>query len=245
MPTNELHAGKWTAASIANLISDAKSLDRGLSTEAAQLLLENGVIRHFEKGATIMERVVGPPRFYLCLSGTARLMAFNDQGKEFVSVFLEPGNIFGVRACLDNMPDTHDARAERDCEILVIGANAVRELMWKNREIHEGLIEILCKRLRVAMNVMEQLATWSPKQRLAWRILDIIKSQGIVQSGKQGSSISISQDALASMIALSRQRTNKLLKEFEQENIIKIEYNSIQILNTNQLEKYLKNLCFT
>lgn len=234
---------RWSSEAIAKLVTEAGDLREGLSTVAIDALMEKGLIQKFTKGRLILEREAEEPKFHMCLSGTVRLTAITEDGREFISVFMTPGKVWGVHSCLDGTPETHDSRAETDCEVLGVSARNLRELMWQNRELQEAMTEILCKRLRLALNVLEQFATWNPRQRLAWRILQILRSNG----GGGGSdsarqSISVSQEAIASMIALSRQRTNKLLKEFEQEGFIKIEYGSIRVLDEIGLEAVLEHL---
>lgn len=234
---------KWTSTAIAELVSAAGDLRDGLSTEAIDALCDKGQIRHFPKGCTILEREAEEPRFFLCLSGSVRLTAVTEDGREFISIFMAPGKIWGVHPCLDGTPETHDSRADTDCDLLMVTASNLRDLMWENRELQEAMTEILCKRLRLALNVLEQFATWNPRQRLAWRILQILRSNGGGgHSDAARQSISVSQEAVASMIALSRQRTNKLLKEFEQEGFVKIDYGSIRVLDESGLESVLEHL---
>lgn len=118
-------------------------------------------------------------------------------------------------------------------------AKALRDLMWENRDIQEALVGFLCQRFRMALDVAEQFATWKPRARLAWRLLSMAKSHGITNPGKRGMEIQVSQEALSSMINLSRQRTNILLKEMEREELVRLEYGRIRVRDPKAMQALL------
>ena len=232
----------WTAGEISKLTMSAGDLAKGLSENAVAALLQKGRIERFAKGQTILERDTGVAKFFLALEGTARLVALTEDGREFVSGFMGPGRVWGVHPCLDETPESYDTHAESACAVLVVESKDLRDLMWQNRELQEAMTKILCRRLKLALTVLEQFATWSPRQRLAWRILQIVDGGMGVGAEFGRHSIAISQDAIAAMIGLSRQRTNKLLKEFEREGFVRIDYGSIRVIEPGGLKIVLKDL---
>ncbi|MEY8828642.1 Crp/Fnr family transcriptional regulator [Sedimentitalea sp. XS_ASV28] len=229
----------WSAQEVTNLISDSKILKRPLPQSAVAALLSRGSIKSFSKGALILQRGAQEPRFFVLLKGTARLSAHTVSGHEFVSIFVEPGNFWGVHPCLEGVAESHDAIAETDVEVLAVPAKALRDLMWENRDIQEALVSFLCQRFRMALDVAEQFATWTPRARLAWRLLSMAKSHGIAKPSKRGMEIRISQESLASMINLSRQRTNILLKEMEREKLVSLEYGRIRVHDPDAMQRLL------
>ena len=232
----------WTAEKVTDLIANSRILKQPLPQSAVKALLSKGAIKSFAKGALILQRGEQEPRFFVLLKGTARLSAHTVSGREFVSIFIEPGNFWGVHPCLDGVKESHDALAETNVEVLAIPAKALRDLMWENRDIQEALVGFLCQRFRMALEVAEQFATWTPRTRLAWRLLSMAKSHGIEKASKFGIDISVSQEALASMINLSRQRTNILLKEMEREGLVKLEYGRIRVRDPQAMQKILDDL---
>lgn len=169
----------WSASEVTDLIAKSQILKHPLPKSAVEALLERGHVKSFNKGALILQRGEQEPRFFVLLKGTARLSAHTVSGREFVSIFVEPGNFWGVHPCLDGVKESHDAVAETDVEVLAVPAKALRDLMWENRDIQEALVGFLCQRFRMALDVAEQFATWKPRARLAWRLLSMAKSHGI------------------------------------------------------------------
>lgn len=186
-----------------------------------------------------MQRGEQEPRFFVLLKGTARLSAHTETGHEFVSIFVESGNFWGVHPCLGDVEESHDAIAETNVEVLAVPARSLRDLMFENRDIQEALVGFLCQRFRMALAVAEQFVTWTPRARLAWRLLSMAKSHGISRPSKRGLEIQVSQESLASMINLSRQRTNILLKEMEREGLVTLEYGRIRVRDQDAMQVLL------
>ncbi|MGH1578619.1 Crp/Fnr family transcriptional regulator [Planktotalea sp.] len=231
----------WTTQEVTDLITNSKILKKPLPESAVEALLKKGTVKGYEKGALILQRGEQETRFFVLLKGTARLSAHTLSGREFVSIFVEPGNFWGVHACLDDVQESHDALAETEVEVLALPAKALRDLMWENRDVQEALIAFLCQRFRMALDVAEQFATWKPRARLAWRLLYLAQSHGIVAHGRRGLEVAVSQEALASMINLSRQRTNILLKEMEREGLVRLEYGRIGVRDVDAMQALLDN----
>lgn len=229
----------WTAQEVTDLIANSKILKQPLPETAVAALLDKGSVKSFGKGALILQRGEQEPRFFVLLKGTARLSAHTVSGREFVSIFVEPGNFWGVHPCLDGVKESHDALAETDVEVLAVPAKNLRDLMWENRDVQEALVGFLCQRFRMALDVAEQFATWTPRARLAWRLLSMAKSHGIEKPSKRGIDIKVSQEALASMINLSRQRTNILLKDMEREGLVRLDYGQIRVRDPDAMQALL------
>lgn len=231
----------WTSQEVTDLIARRKTLKQPLPQSAVEALINKGTIKTYEKGALILQRGEQETRFFVLLKGTARLSAHTVSGREFVSIFVEPGNFWGVHSCLDDVHESHDALAETHVEVLTVPARSLRDLMWENRDIQEALVAFLCQRFRMALDVTEQFATWKPRARLAWRLLFLAKSHGIMADERKGIEVAVSQESLASMINLSRQRTNILLKAMEREGLVQLEYGRIAVCDTKAMQALLDN----
>lgn len=118
----------------------------------------------------------------------------------------------------------------------MIGQAAIQGIVQKNSLISEAMMQLLCGRMQMLLAVTEQFATWTPRARLAWRLLEMAR---ILGEDRDGMTVVVSQDALASMISLSRQRTNMLLRQFEAEGWLKIGYRQISDIKLDKLRELL------
>lgn len=73
----------------------------------------------------------------------------------------------------------------------------------------------------------------SGAQRVAKQLLTIAGGYGGLDAGHN--TMRLSQDSLASMVALSRQTTNQILKSLESERILSLESGEICILDFDRL----------
>lgn len=231
-----IRSTKWSATDIASLIEQSGVLKKPFSGDTVAALLARGQILTFDKGAIVLQRGEQSQRFFVLLRGTARLVAHTTDGREFVSLFIQPGNFWGVHPCLGDVAESHDALAETDIEVLAVPAPQMRDMMWEYRDFQENMVDFLCDRLRLAIEVAEQFATWTPRARLAWRILAIVNSHGKRSDASDIKEIAISQESLASMINLSRQRTNGLLKDFESDGLLSIRYGRLRVMDIAGLQ---------
>jgi CRP/FNR family cyclic AMP-dependent transcriptional regulator len=91
----------------------------------------------------------------------------------------------------------------------------------------------MAQRLRVSFENTEAMALLPAAQRVASRLLVIAGGYGGLNAAQ--SRIMLSQDSLASMVSLSRQTTNQLLKTLESQRIVSLKFGEIVILDFDRL----------
>jgi CRP-like cAMP-binding protein len=219
-------------------IVNAKSGFAGnLSLATVQKMHERGQIRRFAPGEFITRKSQNEPRFCITLSGHVRLTAFTQDGREMLTHIVRPGDCWGVHPCLGQFQETNDTVAEVPCEVLMIKPDAVDALMWSRHDFQRAMVAVLCKRLNLAVSIAEQLGSWTARERVAWRLLLLSNGLHGRDADQFISEISVSQETLASMVHLSRQRTNVILKTFEKEGLIDQKYGRIKILSLDDLRR--------
>ncbi len=124
--------------------------------------------------------------------------------------------------------------------VLHIPAKPLNELLKDNPYYWYYFARLTSQKLRYVF--LEQIAiqTRSLSQRLAQRLLFIVEGYGnhlIVQERQ----IHISQDQLANMLTVSRQTINHELNLLEKQNIIKISFRKIEILDIEKLNLIAKS----
>jgi len=91
----------------------------------------------------------------------------------------------------------------------------------------------MAQRLRLSYKNAEAATLLSGAQRVARRLLTI--AEGYDGLNATQSTIRLSQDSLASMVSLSRQTTNQLLKGLESQRIVKLKFGGVTILDIERL----------
>lgn len=222
---------------IAQLINVPLENGQHLSVDTIQKMLALGNLVRFSPGSFVTRRGENQPKLCIVLSGLARLTAFTEDGNEMLALMLRPGDIWGVHPCLGGFPETNDAVVQETGEILMLSVDAVEKLMWTCHDFQKSMVGLLCRRLNLAVSVAEQLGAWTARERLAWRLLLLAKGIDERDSPHYQSEIIISQEALASMLHLSRQRTNMILKAMETDGLVELGYGRINIVDAAKLRK--------
>lgn len=199
-----------------------------------KFILEYGKQITFEKNSYVFHAKDKFNGIYTVLEGSISLGYVDVNGNEALSAIAEPIMWFGEISLIDHEPRSHDAIALKKSTVLHIPAKPLNELLKDNPYYWYYFARLTSQKLRYVF--LEQIAiqTRSLSQRLAQRLLFIVEGYGnhlIVQERQ----IHISQDQLANMLTVSRQTINHELNLLEKQNIIKISFRKIEILDIEKL----------
>ena len=126
---------------------------------------------------------------------------------------LEPPHWFGEISVFDGSARTHDAHAAEASTLLQVPHERLQAWLQAHPVHWHALALLLTDKLRTAFVAMEELALLPAPQRLARRL--VMMAEGYGQWTAEGQSrrvLSISQEQLSLMLAISRQTTNQISK---------------------------------
>ena len=196
----------------AQTILERTQLFRGLAAPLIQQLAALSVRRSYSRGAVLFSQGDPGDALYGVVTGKVRISASSSDGKEMFLNLLEPGDAFGEIALLDGHSRTATASATVKSELIIITRDHFIELMKREPALVNHVIQLLCQRIRWASGLAEESALLSVPQRLARRLLILMKLHGHMTS--TGSELKISQEELARFLGLSRQAVNQHLQNW-------------------------------
>jgi CRP/FNR family cyclic AMP-dependent transcriptional regulator len=203
-----------------------------LGPQAVDRLSSYAITKTVRRGATIFAKGdPGASLFAIC-SGTVKISVPSVSGKDAVFNLLTEGSIFGEIALLDGQPRTADATALTDCELLVIERRDFVPLVHSQPEMALKLIEVLCARLRTTTEQVEDVIFLDLPGRLAKTLLRL--ADGAKRS-PQGVKISITQKEIGQIIGMSRESTNKQLRNWEEHKWVRLERGGVVVLAPDAL----------
>jgi class 3 adenylate cyclase len=91
------------------------------------------------------------------LQGSVKIVSLSPTGKEGVPHVIPAGNVFGEIAVIDGGERTVGAAAMTDCELLIIDRRDVLPMLERHFEICMMLMQILCQRLRLTGEQVEDV----------------------------------------------------------------------------------------
>jgi CRP/FNR family transcriptional regulator, cyclic AMP receptor protein len=209
----------------------------GLAPEIRADAVARSHTRWLAQGERLFSRGDPGDCCYAVLEGSIRISGTSREGREAVLTFYEPGSWFGEISLLDGQPRTHDGDAHARTLLLTIAAADFENLLATHPTLARELLRLECARLRAVAVVLESYGTQSLEQRFASRLLALAQAYG--SSTQRGLSIELhlSQEVLAQLTGVTRQRVNQVLKVWESEGMIDQRYGRIVLVDRARLER--------
>ena len=202
-----------------------------ISGDVQRKLAERAKQKRYDAGATIFSKGDPGSALYFVCEGTVQLSARSQDGKDAVFNLAKEGDFFGEIALLDGRPRTADASALTSCELILIERRDFIPIVEQYPDLMWRLIQLLCVRLRRTSEQVEDLMFVDLAGRLARTLLDLSSHS------KTPGKIYVAQSQVAQIAGLSREMTNKQLRRWEKDQIIKLERKEISVLRPEQLMK--------
>jgi CRP/FNR family cyclic AMP-dependent transcriptional regulator len=206
----------------------------GLRLDLIERLSSHAVRRTVEKDTPIFARGDPGTCLFAVCSGTVKISAPSPSGRGAIFNLVSEGSVFGEIALLDGLPRSADALAITDCELIVIDRRDFVPLIHEQPEMALRLIEMLCERLRHTTEQLEDVMFLDLPGRLAKTLLQLVKSS---RPTIRGPRIELTQEDIGKIIGMTRESTNRQLREWQRRKWLLIERGGIVVLAPDALAK--------
>ena len=201
-----------------------------IAPELLERLSGYSTTRGVDRGDTIFAKGDPGNSLYAVCAGTVKISVPSADGKDAVFNLVGEGEIFGEIALLDGQPRTADATAQTDCELMVIERRDFLDLVRSQPEIALKLMEVLCARLRHTSEQVEDVLFLDLPGRLAKILLQLTGKAELPPRR-----VTMTQREIGQMIGMSRESTNKQLRDWEHRNWVRLERGGIVVLEPDAL----------
>ncbi|WP_297356665.1 Crp/Fnr family transcriptional regulator [Paraburkholderia sp.] len=206
---------------------------RGLSVELRDYLVSHASLVTLERGEVLYRRGEQSSGLYAVLGGALAIGTVGVDGKEALLAVLGPTAWVGEISLFDGLPRPNNATAVSRTLLLHVPEAALKDLLDTTPRYWRDFALLMAQRLRLSFDNAEAMTLLPAAQRVANRLLSIAGGYGGLNAAQ--SRIRLSQDSLASMVSLSRQTTNQLLKNLESQRIVSLKSGEITILDFDRL----------
>ncbi|CAB3792881.1 CRP-like cAMP-activated global transcriptional regulator [Paraburkholderia ultramafica] len=206
---------------------------RGLPIGLRDYLVSHASLVTLERGEFLYRRGEPSDGLYAVLGGALAIGTVGVDGKEALLAVLGPTAWLGEISLFDGLPRPNDAAAVSRTLLLHVPEIALQSVLESTPRYWRDFALLMAQRLRVSFENTEAMTLLPAAQRVANRLLVIAGGYGGLNAPQ--SRIRISQDSLASMVSLSRQTTNQLLRNLENQRILVLKSGEIAILDFDRL----------
>jgi len=215
-------------------------LPAGLGT-AEGLTAINGLISGRRYAAGQMIYTVGDKAdaLYIIEEGQVTLSVFSLDGKEKILEILHEGDIFGEMFFDEKDRGQQQARAITDVLVSIVTRPAFLELCRHTPQVVAGLTGALMKRLRNLQREVEDLAFSTARERfIKWLGKLCDEYETMKDRDPRTCIVRFSQDELAHLLGLTRERVNALIQEFKNQGLVQTHYGYVTV-NRDQLQRHV------
>jgi CRP-like cAMP-binding protein len=180
----------------------------GADPEVLATIAASGTERPLIRGDVLFREGDTADCLYVVTRGRLAIVMVNEfDRRETVVSLMEPGDLFGEMAMLDDGPRSAMARALEPTDVLCVPYTAVLEAFRDQPAMLWGVTRLLAQRLRVMDETLADSVFLDVTGRTAKRLLDL-------SDGADEFTLPVTQEELAGMVGASRERVNKAIASF-------------------------------
>ena len=210
----------------------------GLDRTALERLASGLRTRRFRRGEVLFHQGDPGDSLFIVTAGAVKILLPSEEGDEAILATVRPGAFFGELALLDGAPRSATAVALEPTETLVLPRDRFRLLIDTEPGTRDALLAALAGELRRLTDHVEELHFLDMTGRMAARLLRLASGSGTpADDGTIRLDGSYTQGDLASMVGCTRQSVNKLLGQFVDDGLIRMERDTIVIVDLPGLER--------
>src|SRR6185312_2705417 len=195
------------------------------SPEMKERLREYGIVKTFKEGDIILGENAYIKAIPIVTRGKVKVMRADDEGREILLYYINPGESC-IMSFLGGMhQDTSKVKAiaEEETEILFIPIEKVGGLIKEFPEWLDYIFRLYHKRFEELLEVVNAVAF----KKMDERLLNFIKKKCEHAKSK---TLNVTHEQLANELGTARVVVYRLLKQMEEEGLVKLGRNKIKLI---------------
>ena len=176
-------------------------------------------VRKVPRNTTLVRVGDKTDALYVLVSGSAKVLNRDVEGREVILTLLRAGECFGEMSLIDGSPRSADVVSCEPCELLVIAKSDFAHALSENVDLCLNIMKSLADRLREANRKIESLALLDVYGRVAKLLLDFSE----LEDGRRVIRRKVSKQDMAKMVGASREMISRVMKDLESRGYVRSE----------------------
>lgn len=216
-------------------VGSAEGILAGMSTDDRGVLARIAARRRLRAGDFVYMQGDSADHFYIVESGGVRIFYQTPAGREPTVILRGPGDLFGISHLADHSRRVTSAQALEPSAIWAISNDHLDELTRRLPTLASRIIRSLAARLRDVMVMVESVATWPARLRVANFLLANLDRPGRAEGAVRG----WTHESVADRLGCTRQTVTEALNEFARRGWIRVERKRVSIIDQRALERLI------
>ena len=211
------------------------TLFEGLTPEEADRLDHRALVRNFPRGSLVYGPGEAGESVLVLAEGRVKIKDLTPDGKETILAFIEPGELFGELALLDEEPRREYAEAVQPSRVLSLPREEVQRLLESRPDLALRLTQIVGVRRRRIENRLRNVLFLSSRERLMRLICELAETYGEHVGGRCQIRLPLSHQVLASLIGVTRETVTHVLGQLQAEGLVRTRRRKLIVLDSRRL----------
>jgi CRP-like cAMP-binding protein len=208
---------------------------RGLTPEERQRVERETFSRVYKKGSYVFRETDRAEHWIGVVDGLCKMTIASAEGQSTSFVAVGTGAWFGEGSLLRQAPRGYDGVMLRESELAFMPRATFMALLERNLSFNRVIIDQLNERLRQFVGLAQRDRLLEPNARVALSLGSLYNR--LLSPGVE-TALVISQEEIAELAGLSRQRTNEALKVLEEKGLLRVQRVGLTILDLEGLQSF-------
>lgn len=191
----------------------------GFSDVQLEQIARIAVLRQVPRHKTIVFVGAETDCLFVIVTGSAKVLNRDAEGREVILSILEAGECFGEMGLIDGSPRSADVVTNEPCDLLIISKTDFMRVLSENVDLCLNIMKSLVLRLREANHKIESLALMDVYGRVAKLLLEFSEKENGVRVVKR----KITKLDMAKMVGASREMVSRVMRDLELRGYIHID----------------------
>ncbi|WP_413783214.1 cAMP-activated global transcriptional regulator CRP [Endozoicomonas montiporae] len=203
------------------------------SDSRIEKLLSVGKRKNYKPKSTILCAGEASTAIYYIIKGTVSVVIEDNDGREMIVTYLNPGQYFGEMGLFDDSQAPRSAwiKARSACEVAEVSFDQFHELIREDPELLLSLSGQLVNRLKETTRKVGDLAFLDVSGRVARTLLELCK-QPDAMTHPDGMQIKITRQEIGRIVGCSREMVGRVLKDLESKGLISVKGKTMVVFGT-------------
>ncbi|MBU2929650.1 Crp/Fnr family transcriptional regulator [Winogradskyella psychrotolerans] len=191
--------------------------------------------KFIRKGETLFREGESINGIFCIKEGVCKLTKLSANGKDQIVKLVIRGDLLGQRSLVTDEKSNLTAIAVNDMEVCFIPKNEILHDLSKNASFSFDMLQEMAKELRIADNIIVDMAQKSVKQRLADLLMYLHSTFDVDDNGYL--SVILSREDYANLVGTATESAIRILSQFKKDDLISTTGKQIKVIDFEGLRR--------